>query len=267
MRLDSLLRRLVLWAVAGFVAGCVSSAAEKQPDPGETLTARHTHAANGAADEPKTAPTNLPVPSPVAPGLRYLALGDSYTIGEKVPEAERFPNQLVKRLRSRGVEMRSPLIIARTGWTTADLSAGIDAANLEGTFDLVTLLIGVNNQYRGSSLDEYKEEFTALVERAVVLAGGDPARVVVVSIPDWGVMPYARNFDRALIAQQIDAYNQANKRIATLNSVRYVNVTTISRKAQDDASLAAADGLHPSGKQYQAWVEVILPEALAALGH
>jgi lysophospholipase L1-like esterase len=226
---------------------------------------RPTHT-NGVADEPNTAPTNVPVPSPTPPGLRYLALGDSYTIGEKVAEGERFPNQLVKRLRARGVEIRSPQIVAHTGWTTADLAAAIRRPAPEGTFDLVTLLIGVNNQYRGMDLEQYQQEFTALVEKSVEFAGGESGRVIVISIPDWGVMPYARNFDRALITQQIDAFNQVNRKIAARLSVRYVNITPISRKAQDDAGMATSDGLHPSARQYQLWVEAILPETLGALG-
>ena len=173
---------------------------------------------------------------------------------------------MTQRLRAKGFEMRSPQILARTGWTTADLSAEIAQANPQGPFDLVTLLIGVNNQYRGLGLDLYRREFEGLVERAIELAGNDPGRVIVLSIPDWGVMPYARNFGRALIGQQIDSFNRKNKEIAVAKGVRYVNITPLSRKAAENAALTASDGLHPSAKQYQQWVDLILPEALAALG-
>jgi lysophospholipase L1-like esterase len=275
-------RTSIFWwaAAAALMTGIISAAdgrseqgqdelspAETPGEPSETLTPRKARpAAVSATIEPKTTPARMLVTTSTPPGLQYLALGDSYTMGEKVADGERFPAQLTKRLRARGLEVRSPQLVARTGWTTADLSAGIAAANPQGTFDLVTLLIGVNNQYRGLDVAAYRLEFAGLVERAAEFAGGEPGRVVVISIPDWGATPYARNFDRVLIAQQIDGFNQANKSVASEKGVRYVNVTTLTRKSGDDASLVAADRLHPSGKQYQLWVDLILPEALGALG-
>ncbi|HEX2122468.1 MAG TPA: SGNH/GDSL hydrolase family protein [Thermoanaerobaculia bacterium] len=181
---------------------------------------------------------------------RYLALGDSYTIGESVAESERFPVQLAREL-----GLGDPQIIARTGWTTDELNAAIDAANPQGPFELVTLLIGVNNQYRGRSADEYRTQFTALLQRAIGFAGGDPKRVIVVSIPDWGVTPFAEGRDRAKIAREIDQFNAVNREEAQRAGARYVDITPISRR--DDPSLVAEDKLHPSGKQYGEWAKAI----------
>lgn len=197
----------------------------------------------------------------------YLALGDSYTIGEAVPETERFPVQLADGLRSEGTaDLASPSIVAMTGWTTDELSSGIRAARLAKRYDLVTLLIGVNNQYRGRSVDEYREQFRDLLERAIGFAGGDRGRVIVSSIPDWGVTPFAEGRDRAQIAREIDAFNEVNGDEANREGVRYVDITPISRRAEGEKRLVAEDGLHPSAAMYRLWVEAILPEAAAALG-
>lgn len=185
---------------------------------------------------------------------RYLALGDSYTIGESVPESERFPVQLAREL-----NLGEPQIIAKTGWTTDELNAAIDAANPQGPFDLVTLLIGVNNQYRGRDAEQYRDEFAALLQRAIGFAGGDPKKVVVVSIPDWGVTPFAEGRDRAKIASEIDRYNAINREEAARAGARYVDITPVSRR--DDATLVADDKLHPSGGQYSEWVRLIAPVA------
>lgn len=185
-------------------------------------------------------------------GTRYLALGDSYTIGESVAPAERFPNQL-----ARALGIGEPQIIAKTGWTTDELNAAIDAANPEGPFDLVTLLIGVNNQYRGRSADEYRTQFAALLQRAIGFAGGDPKRVIVVSIPDWGVTPFAGGRDRGKIAREIDQFNAINREEAQRAGAKWADITPISRRA--DATLVAGDGLHPSGTQYAEWLKVIAP--------
>lgn len=189
-------------------------------------------------------PTNRPT--------RYLALGDSYTIGESVPVSERFPMQLAREL-----GIGEPQIIAKTGWTTDELNAAIDAANPQGPFDLVTLLIGVNNQYRGRSADEYRTQFVGLLNRAIGFAGGDARKVIVVSIPDWGVTPFAEGRDRAKIAREIDQFNAINREEATRAGAKWVDITPISRGA--DPALVAADGLHPSGKQYGEWVKLIAP--------
>lgn len=194
-----------------------------------------------------------PLPSP-----RYLALGDSYTIGESVAESERWPNQL-----ARALKIAQPQIIAKTGWTTDELNAAIDAADPKGTFDLVTLLIGVNNQYRGRDAEQYRREFAALLQRAIGFAGGDAKKVIVVSIPDWGVTPFAESRDRAKIAGEIDRFNAINREEAKKAGARYVDVTPTSRGG--DAALVAEDKLHPSAKQYAAWAALILPQATEAL--
>jgi lysophospholipase L1-like esterase len=189
---------------------------------------------------------------------RYLALGDSYTIGESVAPADRFPHQLAREL-----NLGDPQIIARTGWTTDELNDAIDAANPQGPFDLVTLLIGVNNQYRGRDAEQYRVELAALLQRAIGFAGGDAKNVVVVSIPDWGVTPFAEGRDRAEIAKDIDRYNAINREEAVRAGARYVDITPVSRGG--DPALVAEDKLHPSGKQYTEWMRLILPEAQAAL--
>jgi lysophospholipase L1-like esterase len=189
---------------------------------------------------------------------RYLALGDSYTIGESVGPADCFPQQLAAQL-----GITEPQIIARTGWTTDELNAAIDDAVVEGKYDLVTLLIGVNNQYRGRDPEQYRGEFAALLGRAIGFAGGDAKKVVVVSIPDWGVTPFAATRDRAGIASAIDRYNAVNREETAKAGARYVDITPVSRRG--DAALVAPDGLHPSATQYAEWVRLALPEARAAL--
>ncbi|NII55279.1 GDSL-type esterase/lipase family protein [Luteibacter sp. SG786] len=194
----------------------------------------------------------------------FLALGDSYTIGEGVEEADRWPVQLVARLGELGIAVEAPRIVATTGWTTDELSAAMDAATLGDRYDLVTLLIGVNNQYRGRPADEYRQPFLALLRRAVALAG-DPRRVVVVSIPDWGVTAFAEGRDRAAIARDIDAFNAIAREETIRMHARWGDVTPASREAGAKPDMLVDDGLHPSGKQYAAWLKAILPEARAAV--
>jgi lysophospholipase L1-like esterase len=158
-----------------------------------------------------------------------------------------------------------PDIIAKTGWTTDELSSAIDAAKPKGRYDLVTLLIGVNNQYRGRDAEQYRKEFAALLQRAIGFAGGDRKRVIVVSIPDWGVTPFAANRDRAKIAAEIDRFNAINAEETKRAGAKYADITPVSRK---NPTLVAPDGLHPSAAMYAQWVTVILPQAEAALqGH
>jgi len=197
--------------------------------------------------------------------LRYLALGDSYTIGESVGADQRWPVQLAARLREHGLAIGEPQIIARTGWTTDELSIAIDQAAPGGRFDLVSLLIGVNNQYRGYDSEVYRVEFRALLQRAIGFAAGRPERVIVLSIPDWGVTPFAAERDRKEVAAEIDAFNTINQAEAERAGARYVDVTFESRAASGDPALIAGDGLHPSGTMYAEWVDLVLPQALAAL--
>lgn len=198
--------------------------------------------------------------------FRYLALGDSYTIGERVAADARWPVQLTDLLKREGVVVESPKIIAATGWTTDELSAGIDRDKVDGErYDLVSLLIGVNNQFRRRSIDHYRQEFRALLRRAVQLAGGEPGRVLVLSIPDWGVTPFAARQNRPNIGAEIDQFNAVNREETETAAARYVNVTPISREAAAKPSLIAPDGLHPSGEMYRRWAELALPAAREAL--
>ncbi len=192
---------------------------------------------------------------------RILNLGDSYTIGESVPSEENFPNQLAALLKKSGMEISSPEIIAVTGWTTDELMNGIKENQPSPPYDIVTLLIGVNNQYRGKSMDEYRKEFRELLNLAISYANKKANHVIVISIPDWGVMPFAEGRDRNKIATEIDEFNKVNEEEAKISGCRYINITDISRKATTDLSLAASDGLHPSAKQYSLWVEKIFPVA------
>jgi len=183
--------------------------------------------------------------------FKYLALGDSYTIGESVEEDLRWPNQLAQRLK-----IPNPKIIATTGWRTDELKAAIDAANLKHQYDLVSLLIGVNNQYQGKSSGQYEIEFEDLLKTAIKLAKGKSKNVFVVSIPDYGFTPFGKP-KQEIITQQIDEFNQINKRLADKYQISYFNITEISRKGLEDPTLVASDGLHPSGKMYTRWVELI----------
>jgi lysophospholipase L1-like esterase len=197
--------------------------------------------------------------------ITYLALGDSYTIGEQVTDQECFPVQTAALLRQQGYLVLDPQIIATTGWTTDELEAGITAAHITQIYDIVTLLIGVNNQYRGWSLTQYEAEFRDLLKKAIAFAGNNPSQVVVLSIPDWGVTPFAADRNRKQIAQEIDAYNAANKAIAQQLKVPYLDITGFTREAAHDKELVAADGLHPSGKDYRRWATALLPLLQQAL--
>jgi len=197
--------------------------------------------------------------------LRYLALGDSYTIGESVIEKERWPNQLAGLLAENGIQT-DITIIARTGWTVNELWEGIQVSPPEGTYDLVTLLIGVNDQYRGYPVDDYREDFRFMLGEAIEHADGNPKHVIVLSIPDWGVTPFATDRDREQIARDIDAFNAVNRDETETVGAHYVDVTLISRAAANDPSLIASDGLHPSGNMYSMWAEKVRPIALEILG-
>lgn len=198
--------------------------------------------------------------------LSYLALGDSYTIGEAVAQNQSFPYQLSVKLNTQGIKAADPRIIAKTGWTTGELQGAIQSAAITSKFDIVTLLIGVNNQYRSNSIAIYRTEFKALLQTAIGFAGGNKAHVFVVSIPDWGLTPFGKGSGRDVnsISTAIDAFNAVNKEETISAGVSYTDITPGSRKVDTDVSLAASDGLHPSGKMYQDWVSLLAPAIVKA---
>ena len=198
-------------------------------------------------------------------GLSYLALGDSYSIGGSVTEDQRWPVQLAKSLTLNGVAVSPPQIIAKTGWTTDELKAKIISENITKKYDLVSLLIGVNNQYRGRSVEEFRKEYVDLLNTAIQFSGNQPQHVFVVSIPDWGVTPFGRNSPKKSISEQIDLFNAIKKEETEKRGILFFDITPISRRAITDPSLIAEDGLHPSGKMYQLWTEKIIPELLKKL--
>ncbi|MGH2632125.1 MAG: SGNH/GDSL hydrolase family protein [Tepidiformaceae bacterium] len=197
--------------------------------------------------------------------LRFLALGDSYTIGEGVEPAERWPTQLAALLRAEGIDIGEPEFIAETGWTTLDLANALRDRAPEGPYDLVSLLIGVNNQYQGVSAEDFAAGFRVLLERAIALAGDDPFRVIAVSIPDWGVTPFAAGRDSAAISAEVDLYNQLALLTVMQTGPHWVNVTAASRQAGADPAMLAADGLHPSAAMYGTWAALAVRSALAGL--
>ena len=214
---------------------------------------------------PEETSASLPTPEPATmTTIRYLALGDSYTIGEMVAPKNRWSTQLARLLEAEGIQTEVT-IIARTGWTVDELWQGIQANPPSGTYDMVSLLIGVNDQYRGYPVDGYREDFRFMLGKAIEYAGGDPKRVVVLSIPDWGFTPFAADRDTEFVSQQIDEFNAVNLEETKAVGAYYVDVTVISRMAMDDFELIAGDRLHPSGKMYAMWAEKALPIALDIL--
>jgi lysophospholipase L1-like esterase len=189
----------------------------------------------------------------------YLALGDSYTIGEQVQTEENFPHQLVDMLNKQALRITPPVIVATTGWTTDELATAIEERNIKEVFSFVTLLIGVNNQYRGRDIENYKQEYTGLLDTAIKYANGKREHVFVLSIPDWGVTPFADGRDRAKIAQEIDAYNRACEEITLAHKCHYLDITDSTRKNGTNPEYLAGDALHPSGKEYHIWAERLAP--------
>jgi hypothetical protein len=212
----------------------------------------------------------------------YLALGDSYTIGEGVETVDNFPFQLVRRLNEtvnktgRPDELRGmtnpditgqknkiifedPVIIAKTGWTTSELIETIKEAVLKPNFDIVTLLIGVNNQYRGLALEEYALEFGQLASVALNFTGNNPSGIFVLSIPDWSATPFAANRDRGMISCSIDGFNELNKEISLRHGFNYIDITIGSRDVLNDFSLVTHDHLHPSAIEYRKWCDQLVP--------
>lgn len=197
-------------------------------------------------------------PVPEEPRYSYLALGDSYTIGESVPETERWPVQLAERLRNRGYKMAAPMIIARTGWTTGNLLDAMDVeVDVQRDFDLVSILIGVNNQYQGKPITEYEVELRQIFRRAINHSKTREAGVFALSIPDYGYTPFG-SANQEKISAEIDRFNEVYKRVAEEFNVPFYNITPISRDARENPNLVASDGLHPSGLMYEQWVDQIV---------
>ena len=206
-------------------------------------------------------------PAAAAPARRFLALGDSYTIGEGVAPADRWPERLVALLAARGIAVSPPRVIARTGWTSRDLGRALDAERPDGPFDLVSLMIGVNDQFRGEEVESYAARFETLLARAVALAGGEPSRVLVLSIPDYGVTPFARRLgiDASEVASEVDRFNEVARRAAQRAGARWIDVTPTSRRAAGDVELLARDELHPSARLHAEWATSVLSLAVEAL--
>lgn len=229
---------------------------------------KDNYAYSNTGTMPTPTPTPIPATPPVitSPEKTYLALGDSYTIGQSVAVADRFPVQTANLLLYDSIKVAVPEIIAQTGWTTSNLLNRINNTSpILATYDMVTLLIGVNNQYQHSSIDLYRAEFTVLLNKSITYAANKKEHVFVLSIPDYSVTPFASGSDKATIAAEIDAYNKINKEITLDAGCIYVDITPASRQAATDFSLIANDGLHPSGKQYQKWARLLIPFVKAAL--
>jgi lysophospholipase L1-like esterase len=202
---------------------------------------------------------------PPSSNLRYLALGDSYTIGESVAAHERFPYLTASLLRDQGVSINDPVYIATTGWTTANLLAAIETQKPDGPFDVVILLIGVNDQYQHLDTGGYRMRFTQLLEKAVALAGNRRNRVFVLSIPDYSATPFVKEENKASVRTEIDAFNAINKDVTLSFGISYTDITPLTRKAEMDRSLLANDNLHYSAKAHQQWAELLTPEILKAI--
>jgi lysophospholipase L1-like esterase len=197
--------------------------------------------------------------------LKFLALGDSYTIGQSVAPSQRWPVQLAGQLRTRGIDISDPTILARTGWTTDELLAAMDQAKPDGGNDLVTLLIGVNDQYRGYDIRDFSKHFDTLLWRAAALATGGIKHVVVLSIPDWGLTPFGRRAGRPNVSAEIDQFNAIAKDRTERAGAVWVNISDVSGEVANDPMLIAGDGLHPSGKLYERWADVTAPAAATVL--
>ncbi|QLD88715.1 SGNH/GDSL hydrolase family protein [Natronomonas salina] len=197
--------------------------------------------------------------------MRLLALGDSYTIGTGVPPEDRWVDRLVERLRNDGVDADAPQIVAADGWTTGRLAAAVERRSLEPPFDLVTLLVGANDAYQGRPVEAFRTNFVAMLERAVEFAGGDPADVVVVTIPDYSVTPYCETEGCEDHDERLAAYDRAVREEADAAGTRLVDVVDVSRAVAADPSLVAADGLHPAPEQHRRWMEEVYPVARAVL--
>lgn len=217
-----------------------------------------------SACKPAVDSPSLPGSTPAAPA-RMLSLGDSYTIGQGVSDAERYPVQLAEVLRQNGIPVAPPSILARSGWTTDDLLNALESAVLDPPYALVTVLIGVNDQYGGRPPEDYRLRLRAILQKAVRLADNQPQHVLVFSIPDWGATPFGETRNPARVLREINQYNAVNLQEAQQANAHYLDITPLSRQAGMDESLVSADGLHYSGKMYARWADLALPAALEIL--
>ncbi|MDI6033071.1 SGNH/GDSL hydrolase family protein [Flavobacterium sp. LB2P84] len=225
-----------------------------------------------STENPISETTSIPivtVPQTQAKSYNYLALGDSYTIGQSVCETCRFPAQLSKSLGNLNVSNTYSLkIIAQTGWTTSNLISAVNTQNLASNYDLVTLLIGVNNQYQNRNFSLYEKEFPELVKKAIALAKGDKTNVILVSIPDYAYTPFGQaSGNQTTISTEIDQYNAFAKKYCDDNAIVFINITDITRQGLTNKNLVASDGLHPSELAYSLFVERILPKATTAVNN
>jgi lysophospholipase L1-like esterase len=199
--------------------------------------------------------------------VSFLALGDSYTRGEGVDADRSWPVALAQALTGSGLPVSNPRVVAETGWTTEDLARAMDQTIPDRTFDLVSLLIGVNDQYQGRQPSHFETSFLRVLDRTVGLAGNDPGRVMVLSIPDWGVTPHAEGKDREEIGRQIEEFNEVKMGRSRAVGANFIDLTQISREEGGRPQFLSADGLHPSGAMYSLWVDLLLPVALRILDH
>ena len=208
-------------------------------------------------------PVYIPQPGNINPPdttQTYLALGDSYTIGQSVPEQARFPAQTVALLRQSNIPIRTPVYVAATGWTTLNLMDAIKSAQLLPSYDVVSLLIGVNDQYQLRDTTNYRQRFTALLNKAISLAKNNSKRVFVLSIPDYSVTPFVPAQNKEAVSRQIDLFNAINKQVAEQYQVSYTDITPGSREGATNPSLIANDQLHPSGSEYAKWAALLAPK-------
>lgn len=196
---------------------------------------------------------------------RFLALGDSYTIGEGLQQHESWPYLLKEALKRSGIPIADPEIIAQTGWTAAELEVAANAMNLAGPYDLIFLMVGVNDQYRGHPFGQLGDPYMRLIQFALSLVDGKRDRVICISIPDWGVTPFARDRNSQKISETIDAFNRETANLCRLENIKWVSVTDRSRELSIQTDMLVADGLHPSRGQYQSWVQCLLPFVLDSL--
>ena len=190
---------------------------------------------------------------------KFLALGDSYTIGQSVEVNERWPVQFLKELKATTNVIDTLQIIAQTGWRVDQLKEAMNSSDLESPYGIVSLLIGVNNQYQGQNANDFRPEFIEILEKSLKLVENRTERLFVISIPDWGASPYGFGFDRAKVSKEINEFNSVVKEESEKRGLRYFDITTISRRALIDRTLIASDGLHPSGKMYKLWVDKMIP--------